>query len=54
MTMNAMLRTEFFKFSVRGSSKSKKKNNINMYVLIKVAEKDLYIYSKRHMTHVYI
>ena len=39
MAMNEMLRTEFFKFSVRGSSKSKKKNNINMYV-IKVAEKD--------------
>ena len=43
MAMNEMLRTEFFKFSVRGSSKRKKKNNINMYV-IKVAEKDLFIY----------
>ena len=53
MAMNEMLRTEFFKFSVRGSSKSKKKNNINMYV-IKVAEKDLYIYSTRHTTHVCI
>ena len=30
-----------------------KKNNINMYV-IKVAEKDLYIYSTRHTTHVCI
>ena len=49
MAMNEMLRTEFFKFSVRGSSKSKKKNDINIYV-IKVAEKDLYIYWKRHMT----